>query len=60
MVIQQGKLAEQKSNLNKDEMVNMIRHCASHILQCTNITDQPVGSSHAEARAGQALTRALG
>ena len=25
MVIQQGKLAEQKSNLNKDKMVNMIR-----------------------------------
>merc|ERR1712241_1643757 len=31
MVIQQGKLAEQKANLNKDEMVNMIRHGASHI-----------------------------
>lgn len=24
MIIQQGKLAEQKANLNKDEMVNMI------------------------------------
>ena len=24
MIIQQGKLAEQKTNLNKDEMVNMI------------------------------------
>jgi hypothetical protein len=55
-----GQLAEQKSNLNKDEMVNMIRHGASHILQCTIITDQAVGNSHAEARAGQALTRALG
>merc|ERR1712130_787338 len=31
MVIQQGKLAEQKANLNKDEMVNMIRPGASHI-----------------------------
>jgi len=31
MIIQQGKLAEQKTNLNKDEMVNMIRHGASHI-----------------------------
>merc|ERR1719341_2230743 len=31
MVIQQGKLAEQKNSLNKDEMVNMIRHGASHI-----------------------------
>ena len=31
MIIQQGKLAEQKANLNKDEMVNMIRHGASHI-----------------------------
>ena len=31
MVIQQGKLAEQKNNLNKDEMANMIRHGASHI-----------------------------
>lgn len=31
MIIQQGKLAENKANLNKDEMVNMIRHGASHI-----------------------------
>jgi len=31
MIIQQGKLAEQKTNLNKDEMANMIRHGASHI-----------------------------
>merc|ERR1719447_1636429 len=31
MVIQQGKLAEQKNNLNKDEMANMIRHGVSHI-----------------------------
>jgi len=31
MIIQQGKLAEQKSNLNKDEMANMIRHGASHV-----------------------------
>merc|ERR1719163_2146670 len=31
MVIQQGKLMDQKANLNKDEMVNMIRHGASHI-----------------------------
>ena len=31
MVIQQGKLAEQKNSLNKDEMANMIRHGASHI-----------------------------
>ena len=30
-VIQQGKLAEQTSNLNKDEMVNMIGQGASHI-----------------------------
>ncbi|XP_023332066.1 chromatin-remodeling complex ATPase chain Iswi [Eurytemora carolleeae] len=31
MVIQQGKLAEQKANLNKDEMLNMIRHGANHV-----------------------------
>ena len=31
MVIQQGKLAEQKNSLNKGEMANMIRHGASHI-----------------------------
>ena len=31
MVIQQGKLAEQKANLNKDEMLGMIRHGANHV-----------------------------
>jgi SNF2 family DNA or RNA helicase len=31
MVIQQGKLAEQKTNLNKDEMLGMIRHGANHV-----------------------------
>ena len=31
MVIQQGKLAEQKANLNKDEMLGMIRHGAGHV-----------------------------
>merc|ERR1711923_113461 len=29
MVIQQGKLSEQKNNLNKDEMLGMIRHGAN-------------------------------
>jgi len=31
MIIQQGKLSENKANLNKEEMVSMIRHGASHI-----------------------------
>ncbi len=31
MVIQQGRLAEQKANLGKDEMLNMIRHGAKHV-----------------------------
>lgn len=31
MVIQQGKLAEQKANLNKDEMLGMIRHGANKV-----------------------------
>ena len=31
MVIQQGKLAEQKTNLNKDEMLSMIRHGANKV-----------------------------
>jgi len=31
MVVQQGRLAEQKTNLNKDDMLGMIRHGASHV-----------------------------
>merc|ERR1719186_2426248 len=31
MIIQQGRLAEQKTNLNKDDMLGMIRHGASHV-----------------------------
>ena len=31
MVIQQGRLAENKQNLGKDEMLNMIRHGAKHV-----------------------------
>jgi len=31
MVIQQGKLSEQKNNLNKDEMLGMIRHGANFV-----------------------------
>jgi len=31
MVIQQGKLAENKTNLNKDDMLNMIRHGANKV-----------------------------
>merc|ERR1712241_1416609 len=31
MVIQQGRLAEQKANLGKDEMIGMIRHGAKHV-----------------------------
>ena len=41
MVIQQGKLMEPKANLNKDEMVNMIRHGASYVFRTKDgdITD---------------------
>merc|ERR1712029_785930 len=41
MVIQQGKLMDQKANLNKDEMVNMIRHGASYVFSAKDgdITD---------------------
>merc|ERR1719288_211334 len=41
MVIQQGKLMEQEANLNKDEMVNMIRHGASYVFSAKDgdITD---------------------
>jgi len=41
MVIQQGKLMEQKTNLDKNEMVNMIRHGASQIFSTKDgdITD---------------------
>lgn len=31
MVIQQGRLAEQKQNLGKDEMLNIIKHGAKHV-----------------------------
>merc|ERR1712241_904151 len=46
MVIQQGKLMEQKTNLNKDEMVNMIRHGASFIFSTKDgdITDIDIDS----------------
>merc|ERR1712242_356928 len=41
MVIQQGKLMDQKANLNKDDMVNMIRHGASYVFSTKDgdITD---------------------
>ena len=46
MIIQQGKLSEQKQNLNKDEMVNMIRHGASYIFSTKDgdITDIDIDS----------------
>ena len=31
MVIQAGRLAENKANLGKDEMLGMIRHGAKHV-----------------------------
>merc|ERR1712241_1613299 len=41
MVIQQGRLAEQKANLGKDEMIGMIRHGAKHVFSSKDgeITD---------------------
>merc|ERR1719397_533564 len=46
MIIQQGKLSEQKQNLNKDEMVNMIRHGASYIFSTKDgeVTDIDIDS----------------
>merc|ERR1712241_624107 len=46
MVIQQGKLMEQKNNLDKNEMVNMIRHGASFIFSTKDgdITDIDIDS----------------
>ena len=36
MVIQQGRLAENKQNLGKDEMLNMIRHGAKQVFASKN------------------------
>merc|ERR1712223_321934 len=46
MVIQQGKLMDQKANLNKDDMVNMIRHGASYVFSTKDgdITDIDIDS----------------
>merc|ERR1719376_1962762 len=46
MVIQQGKLMDDKNKLNKDEMVNMIRHGASYIFSTKDgdITDIDIDS----------------
>ena len=56
MVIQQVKLAEQKSNLNKDEMVNMIRHGASHILQCLTLQTSQKAAAMLRPGLGRLIT----
>lgn len=45
LVIQQGRLMDSKSNaLNKDEMLNMIRHGANHVFASkdSEITDEDI------------------
>lgn len=45
LVIQQGRLIDnQKNTLNKDEMLNMIRHGANHVFQSkdSEITDEDI------------------
>ena len=44
MVIQQGRLAENKQNLGKDEMLNMIRHGAKQVFASKNdeVTDEDI------------------
>lgn len=45
LVIQQGRLMDnQKNTLNKDEMLNMIRHGANHVFQSkdSEITDEDI------------------
>lgn len=45
LVIQQGRLVDnQKNALNKDEMLNMIRHGANHVFQSkdSEITDEDI------------------
>lgn len=44
-MIQQGRLIDnQKNALNKDEMLNMIRHGANHVFQSkdSEITDEDI------------------
>lgn len=45
LVIQQGRLVDNKTNaLNKDEMLNMIRHGANHVFASKDsaITDEDI------------------
>jgi len=44
MVVQQGRLADQKTTLNKDDMLGMIRHGASHVFASKDneVTDMDI------------------
>ncbi|CAG9090664.1 hypothetical protein JYU34_009443 [Plutella xylostella] len=44
LVIQSGRLVDQKNQLNKDEMLNMIRHGANHVFSSkdSEITDEDI------------------
>lgn len=46
LVIQSGRLVDQKNQLNKDEMLNMIRHGANHVFSSkdSEITDEDIDS----------------
>lgn len=56
LVIQQGRLADSKSTLNKDEMLNMIRHGANHVFASkdSEITDEDIDTilEKGEAKVG--------
>lgn len=44
LVIQSGRLVDTKSQLNKDEMLNMIRHGANHVFSSkdSEITEEDI------------------
>lgn len=46
LVIQSGRLMDTKNQLNKDEMLNMIRHGANHVFSSkdSEITDEDIDS----------------
>lgn len=46
LVIQSGRLVDQKNHLNKDEMLNMIRHGANHVFSSkdSEITEEDIDS----------------
>ncbi|BES99295.1 SLIDE [Nesidiocoris tenuis] len=58
LVIQQGRLLDNKASLNKDEMLNMIRHGANHVFASkdSEITDEDIDEI---LRKGEAKTNEM-